>query len=105
MQSALKFYDYKNKYIESGKNYNVDIKIEDIQQFKPVTKYDLITACWCLGFFKDTQALEILRMVHDALQIDGSAFFKESVQPEDGGFEGRDGYENRSRDQIESLFA
>ena len=27
MQSALKFYDYKNKYIESGKNYNVDIKI------------------------------------------------------------------------------
>lgn len=44
-------------------------------------------------------------MIYLALQLDGYAFFKESVQPNDGEeVEGQHGYKNRTREEIENLF-
>ena len=85
VRNALKFYDYQNKLIESKCEANIRLIVQDILEFKPlVSKYDLITCCWCLGFFDNLQAVKILKVVHEGLEIGGNAFFKESVQPKDG---------------------
>ena len=83
--NALKFYEYQNRLIESQCEAKINHILKDVLEFKPQeAKYDLITSCWCLGFFEKLQAMKILKMVHQALEIGGNAFFKESVQPKDG---------------------
>ena len=86
------------------REFEVRFLEKNILDFKTEKKYALVTASWCLGFFKSHQIKKILSNITQMMDLDGFFILKEQISDGNLNIKGSDEYMMYSKQSYHSFF-